>query len=151
MIYSGTFGRGLFQTMYEPPSSLTAHLPLTFEWSVAALVLALVGIVAGGWWWLLTVPLLATWAMCVNGALKAPIDPRFTGPKARALVAVLIYLGPLLRGWERLKWRLKTMHADGTGRPAGNAARPACRGASAPSCCRTGTRPAPRRRCCSAG
>jgi len=100
VIYSGVFGRGLFQTMYEPPSSLTALLPLTFEWSVAALVLALIGIVVGGWLWLLLVPLLATWAMCVNGALKAPIDPRFTGLKARALVALLIYLGPLLRGWE---------------------------------------------------
>jgi len=109
VIYSGVFGRGLFQTMYEPPSSLTALLPLTFEWSVAALVLALIGIVVGGWLWLLLVPLLATWAMCVNGALKAPIDPRFTGLKARALVALLIYLGPLLRGWERLKWRVKTM------------------------------------------
>ncbi len=109
VIYSGVFGRGLFQTMYEPPSSLTALLPLTFEWSVAALVLALIGILAGGWLWLLAVPLLATWAMCLNGALKAPIDPRFAGLKARALVALLIYLGPLLRGWERLKWRVKTM------------------------------------------
>src|SRR5207237_68829 len=39
VIYSGVFGRGLFQTMYEPPSSLTALLPLTFEWSLAALLL----------------------------------------------------------------------------------------------------------------
>src|ERR1700724_1169481 len=31
VIYSGVFGRGLFQTMYEPPSSLTSLLPLTFE------------------------------------------------------------------------------------------------------------------------
>src|SRR3954453_8808859 len=46
--------------------------------------------------------------MCVNGALKAPIDPRFHGVKARALVALLIYLGPLLRGWERIKWRGRT-------------------------------------------
>ncbi len=112
VIYSGTFGRGLFQTMYEPPSSLTSLLPLTFEWSVAALVLALVGIVGGGWLWLLAVPLLTTWAMCINGALKAPIDKRFTGLKARALVALLIYLGPLLRGWERLKWRFKTMQTQ---------------------------------------
>jgi GT2 family glycosyltransferase len=109
VIYSGVFGRGLFQTMYEPPSSLTSLLPLTFEWSVAALVLAPIGVIGGGWLWLLAVPLLTTWAMCVNGALKAPIDPRFTGPKARALVALLIYLGPLLRGWERIKWRIKTM------------------------------------------
>ena len=45
--------------------------------------------------------------MCINGALKAPIDKRFRGLKARALVALLIYLGPILRGWERLKWRLQ--------------------------------------------
>jgi O-antigen biosynthesis protein len=117
VIYAGTFGRGLFQTMYEPPSSLTSLLPLTFEWSVASLVLALAGILAGGWWWLLAVPLLTTWVMCVNGALKAPIDPRFTGPKARGLVALLIYLGPLLRGWERLKWRCKMMQAHDQIRP----------------------------------
>jgi O-antigen biosynthesis protein len=114
VIYSGVFGRGLFQTMYEPPSSLTALLPLTFEWSAAALVLALAGIAGGGWLWLLAVPLLATWALCVNGALQAPIDKRFggfdaTGLKARALAALLIYLGPLLRGWERIKWRIKGM------------------------------------------
>src|SRR5437870_3716031 len=112
LIYSGGFGRGLFQTMYEPPSSLTAFLPLTFEWSAAALVLALAGIAGGGWLWLLTVPLVVTWVMCVNGARKAPIDKRFTGLKARALVALLIYLGPLLRGWERLKWRVKTMQTQ---------------------------------------
>src|SRR6202047_1112626 len=112
VIYSGVFGRGLFQTLYEPPSSLTAFLPLSFEWSAASLPLALAGIVGGGWWWLLTVPLVVTWVMCVNGARKAPIDKRFTGLNARALVALLIYLGPLLRGWERIKWRLKVMRAQ---------------------------------------
>jgi GT2 family glycosyltransferase len=112
VIYSGAFGRGLFQTMYEPPSSLTSLLPLTFEWSLAALLLAPAGIIVGGWFWLLTVPLVATWALCVNGAMKAPIDPRFAGAKARGLVALLIYLAPLLRGWERLKWRVKTMQAE---------------------------------------
>ena len=109
VIYSGVFGRGLFQTLYEPPSSLTAYLPLSFEWSAASLPLALGGIIGGGWWWLLIVPLLVTWVMCINGARKAPIDKRFTGLKARALVALLIYLGPLLRGWERLQWRAKEM------------------------------------------
>ena len=117
VIYSGVFGRGLFQTMYEAPSSLAASLPLTFEWSAASLALALVGIVGGGWWWLLIVPLLATWGVCVNGALQAPIDKCFggfnlTGVRARALAAVLIYLGPLLRGWERIKWRVKLMRAQ---------------------------------------
>jgi glycosyltransferase involved in cell wall biosynthesis len=112
VIYSGAFGRGLFQTLYEPPSSLTAFLPLSFEWSAAALPLASAGIIGGGWLWLLTVPLVVTWVLCINGARKAPIDERFEGLKARALVALLIYLGPLLRGWERLKWRLKEMRTQ---------------------------------------
>ena len=51
--------------------------------------------------------------MCINGALRAPIDKRFRGFKARALVALLIYLGPILRGWERLKWRVKEMKSRG--------------------------------------
>lgn len=112
VIYSGVFGRGLFQTLYEPPSSLTAFLPLTFEWSAASLPLALAGIIGGGWLCLLTVPLLVTWVMCVNGACKAPIEKKFDGFKARALVALLIYLGPLLRGWERIRWRLKEMRTQ---------------------------------------
>jgi len=117
VIYSGVFGRGLFQTLYEPPSSLAAFLPLTFEWNVVAILLALIGIVAGGWMLLFMVPLVVTWVMCVNGALRAPIDKRFRSIKARALVALLIYLGPILRGWERLKWRWREMKsaAESTG------------------------------------
>jgi hypothetical protein len=109
VIYSGVFGRGLFQTLYEPPSSLAQFLPLTFEWNVVAIILALAGIIGGGWALLFLVPLVVTWVMCINGALRAPIDKRFRGFKARALVALLIYLGPILRGWERLKWRFKEM------------------------------------------
>jgi GT2 family glycosyltransferase len=116
VIYSGVFGRGLFQTLYEPSSSLAAALPLTFEWNVVAIVLALAGIVGGGWMWLMAAPLVMTWVICINGALKAPIDKRFRGPKARALVALLIYLGPILRGYERIKWRLKEVRpAESTG------------------------------------
>ena len=114
VIYSGVFGRGLFQTLYEPSSSLAAFLPLTFEWNVVAIVLALAGIIGGGWMWLMVAPLLMTWVICVNGALKAPIDKRFRGIKARALVALLIYLGPILRGYERIKWRLKETRAPET-------------------------------------
>ncbi|MBV8336403.1 MAG: glycosyltransferase [Alphaproteobacteria bacterium] len=123
VIYSGVFGRGLFQTMYEPPSSLAASLPLSFEWSAASLALAVGGVAAGGWLWLCTVPLLVTWVVCINGACQAPIDKRFTGLnptgiRARALTAFLIYLGPLLRGWERTRWRMRLTRAQGlTGLP----------------------------------
>jgi glycosyltransferase involved in cell wall biosynthesis len=114
VIYSGVFGRGLFQTLYEPPSSLAAFLPLTFEWNVVAIILALIGIVAGGWMLLFVVPLAITWVLCIDGALRAPIDKRFRSIKARALVALLIYLGPILRGWERLKWRWREMKTAGS-------------------------------------
>jgi len=125
LIYSGVLGRGLFQTLYEPPSSLAAFLPLTFEWNMAALPLAVAGLLAGSWWLLLTVPLLTSWAMCISGGIRAPVDPRFRGLKARALIALLIYLGPILRGWTRLKWRLKQSHAmvKPTYEPAGQKAR----------------------------
>jgi glycosyltransferase involved in cell wall biosynthesis len=112
VIYSGMFGRGLFQTMYEPPSSLVAFLPLTLEWNVVAVILAVAGIAAGHWMLLLTIPLLVTWTLCVNGALRAPVEPRFRSLKARALIALLIYLGPILRGWERLKWRVRGMRSE---------------------------------------
>jgi glycosyltransferase involved in cell wall biosynthesis len=111
VIYSGTFGCGLFQTLYQPPGSVLQCLPLTFEWTLLSLPLALAGIVAGGRWWALILPLLLTWAMCAKGGWSAKIDPRFEGPKARGLIALLIYLGPLLRGWSRLRWRLKALPA----------------------------------------
>ena len=111
VIYAGTFGRGLFQTLYQPPGSMLQYLPVTFEWTALSLPLALAGMIAGGWWWLLTLPLAVTLAMCVKGGLGAKIAPRFEGPKARALIALLIYLGPLLRGWSRIKWRFKALPA----------------------------------------
>jgi GT2 family glycosyltransferase len=111
LIYSGMFGRGLFQTLYAQPGSIAQYLPMTFEWGVVAAILGIAGPIAGGWGWLLTLPMLLTWAMCIGGALAAPIDPRFKGFKARTLVAALIYLGPFWRGYERLKWRLKAMRA----------------------------------------
>ena len=111
LIYAGVFGRGLFQTLYAPPAALASFLPLTFEWNLAAPLLALSGVVLAiafsHWYGLLALPLLVSWAFAVNGGLKAPIDKRFVGFEARALVALLIYLSPLLRGWERLKWRFK--------------------------------------------
>jgi O-antigen biosynthesis protein len=110
-IYSGTFGRGLFQSLYQPAGNVLQYLPLTFEWTALSLPLALLGAAAGGKGWLLTLPLLTTWAMCLKGGWSAKLAPRFEGPKARALIALLIYLGPLLRGWTRVKWRMKALPA----------------------------------------
>ncbi|MCS6926949.1 MAG: glycosyltransferase [Candidatus Binatia bacterium] len=107
VIYSGPFGRGLFQTLYEPPSSLLAFLPLTLEWNVMAVLLCLTALFGGGYLWLGTVPLLLSLWWCVTSAARARIDPRFDGVRARLLVALLVYLGPLVRSFERYRWRIR--------------------------------------------
>jgi GT2 family glycosyltransferase len=107
VVYSGVFGRGLFQTLYEPPASLFSYLPLTLEWTAAALFLLVGAVVSGDYLWAGCAPLLISWAWCVRSGLRARIDPRFRGWRARALVAVLIYIGPLARSIERYRWRIR--------------------------------------------
>ena len=46
VIYWGTFGSGLFQTLYEAPSSLLRHLPTTLEWNATGLGLTLIGLLS---------------------------------------------------------------------------------------------------------
>jgi GT2 family glycosyltransferase len=108
-IYSGVFGRGLFQTLYQPPASLLSCLPLTLEWNVGALLLLGCALLFGGYFWLGIAPFLLSVVKCGASAFKARIDPRFHGLRARLTVALLIYLGPLVRGLERTRWRIRRL------------------------------------------
>jgi hypothetical protein len=107
VIYSGAFGRGLFQTVYEPPSSLMAFLPFTLEWNVAAVVLFLAALVEGGLLWIGVIPLFMSMWWCLASAARAKIDPRFDGWQSRLLVAFLVYAGPIVRSYERYRWRVR--------------------------------------------
>jgi glycosyltransferase involved in cell wall biosynthesis len=107
VIYSGTFGRGLFQTLYEPPSSLFAYLPFTLEWNVVAIAMLSAALAAGKHVLLALVPFAVTLGSSAVSAMRARIDPRYDDWRGRSLVAALIYLGPLLRSWERYRWRIK--------------------------------------------
>ena len=111
VIYFGTFGRGLFQSMYEPPSSLLAYLPFTLEWNMIAVLLFLAGLVSPSMLPIAAVPLAVSLAWALGIALNARIDPRFGGWRARGLVALLTYLGPFMRGMQRYLWRARG-HAD---------------------------------------
>jgi GT2 family glycosyltransferase len=106
-IYSGVFGRGLFQTLYQPPPSVISCLPLTLEWNVVALVLATCAVLFGGLFWLGIAPLCLTIARCLASALKARVAPPFGGWRATLLITFLIYVGPLVRTLERYRWRLR--------------------------------------------
>jgi hypothetical protein len=48
-----------------------------------------------------------SWASAAALASKRKLDPRYEDWRSRALLALLIYLGPLLRSYERYKWRLR--------------------------------------------
>jgi GT2 family glycosyltransferase len=107
VIYSGAFGRGLFQTVYETPSSLMAFLPLTLEWNVVAITLFCAALAVGGYSWLGVIPLLMSFGWCLASAARARIDSRFDNWRAQLLVAMLVYLGPLVRSFERYRWRIR--------------------------------------------
>jgi hypothetical protein len=107
VIYSGMFGRGLFQTLYEPPASLMSYLPLTLEWNVAAAFVLGGAFVSGEYLVAGLVPMTLTWIWCIRRALRARIDARFRDWRGRVLVAVLIYLGPSARSLERYRWRIR--------------------------------------------
>ncbi|HET8575704.1 MAG TPA: glycosyltransferase [Methylomirabilota bacterium] len=111
VIYGGVFGRGLFQTLYHPPSSFYSYLPFTLEWSVAAAALLAYAFVRGGWAWFGAVPLLLTWGCCLGAALRARVDPRADNLRGRLLIALLTYVGPLLRCFERYRWLARGISA----------------------------------------
>jgi glycosyltransferase involved in cell wall biosynthesis len=107
IIYFGAFGRGLFQSMYEAPSSLLSYLPFTLEWNAIGILLFLAGLASPRVLPIVALPLAVSIAWAIGTAATARIDPRFSGVRARALVALLTYLGPLVRGVQRYLWRLR--------------------------------------------
>jgi len=105
VIYHGVFGTGLFQTLYEPPASLISHLPLSFEWIMAAVALTLLGLA-------LTPLALAGLAMlgaslvwACNRAAFAKLPPAYDDWWSRAIIMLLTMSQPVLRGWTRY-WTL---------------------------------------------
>jgi glycosyltransferase involved in cell wall biosynthesis len=109
VIYYGTFGRSLFQTLYEAPASVFAFLPFTLEWNVVAAVLLLGSVGAGPYALFGALPLLIAFSAAVATAWRARVDPRYDNAGSRLLVAGLTYLGPLARSWQRYRVRLEGM------------------------------------------
>ncbi len=107
VIYHGVFGRGLFQTLYEPSSSLLSYLPFTLEWNLVSLVLLIGAAIAGRHEFLASLPLLTAVVWAAGRAWGAKVDPRFDGLRSRLLITALIYLGPLLRSLQRYLYRIQ--------------------------------------------
>jgi GT2 family glycosyltransferase len=106
MIYRGTFGTGLFQTLYQPGPAHWAMLPSTLEWHLAIALAA----AAGSFWWpawiLVAVMLALSAAVAALQAVQATLAPQHEGLRARLLVMALCYAQPLIRSWARYRTRL---------------------------------------------
>lgn len=109
VIYHGVFGRGLFQTLYEPSSSLLSYLPFTLEWNLVGLVMLIGAVVAGRQQLLAALPLFTVLIWAGARAWQAKVDPRYDGMGSRLLITALIYLGPLLRSLQRYLYRIQGM------------------------------------------
>jgi GT2 family glycosyltransferase len=107
VIYYGTFGEGLFQTLYERPASLLTYLPFTLEWNLVAGVLLLTALISGEYLVASSIPFAISVVSAASTAARAKLDPRFRGLRARLLVMALLYLGPLVRSFERYLWRMR--------------------------------------------
>ncbi len=105
-IYYGAYGRGLFQTIYPRlPLPMAAQLPLTVNWIVIAVLLALAGNFNRIFGFLGIAGLVVTLVCAVAGALRSEGKP--AGFASKLILSALWVLGPLLRSGERewVKWR----------------------------------------------
>lgn len=107
VVYYGTFGRAMFQTLYEAPASVITVLPFTLEWNLIAFVLLMGAAIANRYLLLGAVPLLVALASAAATAWRVKVDPRYDDWRSRLLVAGLTYLGPLARSLQRYRWRLR--------------------------------------------
>ncbi len=111
LVYRGTFGTGLFQCLYQPPSSHWAMIPTTLEWHIAAGLVALnaiayrpAGIVAAV---MIAISVLVAFLQ----AVQARLPNRYEGLFSRVVIAFLSYRQPLVRSWAHYQSRLSSYRA----------------------------------------
>lgn len=106
IIYRGTFGAGLFQCIYQPGPAHWAMLPCTLEWHAATLLACAVGV----YWPLAWIGAAAMWGLSLLlaavQALQARLPAGHDGWISRIQVALLCYLQPLVRSYQRYRTRL---------------------------------------------
>lgn len=116
IIYSGVFGAGLFQRVYEREPPHWALLPCTLGWHVAMLAAVLLTVI-----WPFSGLISATMfglsvATAGEQAMRAPLPKEHDDFKARLTVTLLSYVQPLVRSWVRLKTRMAALATPATKR-----------------------------------
>ncbi len=115
-VYYGTWGQGLFQSVYQRAPGILGSLPLMPEWYLVIAALAAISVMGLVWTpLLLAIPLflLATGALVYEsalGGLRAAVTPRngnrLTRMRMRTVIALLYLLQPISRLSGRLRFGL---------------------------------------------
>ncbi len=107
VIYHGTFGSALFQTLYTPEPAGLVTLFTSLEWHVVfTLATLLLTSVWYALWPLPVLSLLASIGVATVAAVRVKLPPRHEHLWSRPLVTLLYLLQPIVRGWPRYARRL---------------------------------------------
>jgi len=122
VIYHGVFGSGLFQTLYEPKGSLSAYLPMSFEWMLASIILLGLGLVSP----FAAIPaglmMLTTLAFVCYRAAQAKLPKNYDSFLSRVIIAALTLIQPWVRGKARYQTMIALRRAGRRGIKRGNLA-----------------------------
>jgi O-antigen biosynthesis protein len=108
IIYRGVFGSAPFQTLYASNPALTLMLTTTLEYHL--LVTLPLGILSATFHYLFPLAvasLLLSLGVCAAAGAQATLPKSKTRWWSRPLVALLFFLQPIARGWERYEGRLR--------------------------------------------
>jgi glycosyltransferase involved in cell wall biosynthesis len=130
VIYHGPFGSGFFQRVYAPDPALPLMLCGSLAYHVFVnLPLLFLSAYLDFLWPLAIVSLSLSVGVCVAAAVQAQLPAHKRRFWSRPLIALLFFLQPIVRGWNRFKWRLNLRVARTTSvqiEMASGAVAPAC-------------------------
>ncbi len=106
VIYHGTFGTGLFQTIYRRPASVVAMMMMSIEWHLLTAFTLILGLAFSPLFYVAGLMFLTPIALAIIAAIQSPM-PRHRHWLTRPLIAFLHYRQPIVRGWARYSVRLK--------------------------------------------
>ena len=116
VVYHGTFGTGLFQTIYRRPASMLAAMLMSIEWHLLYAFVAVLGLALTPLVWVAFFMALVPPVLSVIAAMQQPM-PKHQHWLTRPLIAYLHFRQPLTRGWARYSVRLKAkvLNEEATG------------------------------------
>jgi GT2 family glycosyltransferase len=107
MIYRGLFGSAGFQSLYAPEPALTLMLCTSLEYHVlVSLPLWIFTLIWAPLLPLAITSLMVSVTICAAVGAQANLSKMQRRPWSRALVALLFFLQPMVRGWARYQGRL---------------------------------------------